>query len=128
MSLHHFTTRVYLEDVDAGGIVYHANHLKYAERARTEMIAASGLRHAQVMEQGAAIVVKALKIDYLAPLRLEQEVVVKSRVLSMGNASCVLAQEICRGADVCARLEVVLVHTVGGKPVRWSDALRQALA
>lgn len=125
---HLFNTRVYLEDVDAGGIVYHANYLKYAERARTELIAQGGLRHAQVMAGGAAIIVKSLFIDYLSPLRLEEDVQVQSRVIKLGGASAELEQLIHGPAGLCARLQVELVHTVGGKPTRWSEALKAVLA
>lgn len=124
---HSFTTRVYLEDVDAGGIVYHANYLKYAERARTELIAASGIRHAEVMAGGAAIIVKSLFIDYLAPLRLEQDVNVETRLVELRPASAELEQLIHGTSGQCARLQVELVYTVGGKPARWPEALKQAL-
>ncbi len=126
--MHTFTTRVYLEDVDAGGIVYHANYLKYAERARTEWLAGSGIRHAQVMVQGAAIIVKSLFIDYLLPLRLEQDVRIDTRVVKSGGASAELEQLIYGHAGLCARLQVELVHTVGGKPVRWSEPLKAILS
>jgi acyl-CoA thioester hydrolase len=124
---HTFTTRVYLEDVDAGGIVYHANYLKYAERARTELIAASGIRHAEVMAGGAAIIVKSLFIDYLAPLRLEQEVHVETRLVELRAASAELEQLIHSPSGQCARLQVELVYTVSGKPARWPEALKKAL-
>jgi acyl-CoA thioester hydrolase len=125
---HTFSARVYLEDVDAAGIVYHANHLKYAERARTELLAAGGLRHVDVMATGTVIVVKTLFIDYVAPLKLEEDFRVESRVTKLGGASATMEQIIHGPAGLCARLEVVLVHTQDGKSARWSDALRQILA
>lgn len=124
---HIFKARVYLEDVDAAGIVYHANHLKYAERARTELLAAGGLRHVDVMAAGTVIVVKTLFIDYLAPLRLEEDFTVESKVLKLGGASATLEQLIYGPLGLCARLEVVLVHTQDGKSARWSEQLREIL-
>lgn len=116
--------RVYIEDVDAGGIVYHANHLKYAERARTEMLAAGGLRHVEVMQQGGMIVVGRLAIEYLKPLRLEDDLLVKTRVLEMGNASARLEQMIERDGQVAAKLDVGLVYLgANGRPARWPEAL-----
>lgn len=121
--------RVYIEDVDAGGIVYHANHLKYAERARTEMLAAGGLRHVEVMQQGGMIVVGRLAIEYLKPLKLEEDLLVKTRVLEMGTASAKLEQMIEKDGQVAAKLEVGLVYlNAGGKPARWPEALKKALS
>jgi acyl-CoA thioester hydrolase len=122
---HSFIARVYLEDVDAGGIVYHANYLKYAERARTELMAGGGLRHAEVMASGAAIIVKSLFIDYMAPLRLEQELRVETTVVKLGGASAELEQLIYGPEALCARLRVELVYTIAGKPARWSAAVRK---
>lgn len=125
----YWPVRVYIEDVDAGGIVYHANHLKYAERARTEMLAAGGLRHAEVMAQGGMIVVGRLSIEYIRPLRLEEDLLVKTRILSMGTASARLEQTIEKAGQVAARLEVGLVYLdASGKPARWPKALKKALA
>ena len=121
--------RVYIEDVDAGGIVYHANHLKYAERARTEMLAAGGLRHVQIMATGAGIVVGRLSIEYLKPLKLEEELLVKTRVVKMGNASAMLEQIIEKDGAVAAKLEVGLVYLdASGRPAKWPEAVKQALA
>lgn len=120
--------RVYIEDVDAGGIVYHANHLKYAERARTELLAVGGLRHAEIMSTGAGIVVGRLAIEYIRPLRLEEELLVKTRILKMGNASATLEQVIEKAGEPAARLEVELVFLdVTGRPGRWPETVKQAL-
>ena len=120
--------RVYIEDVDAGGIVYHANHLKYAERARTELLAAGGLPHARLMQQGGMIVVGRLAIDYLKPLRLEEELLVKTRLLELGNDSARLEQVIEKAGEVAARLEVGLVYLgSSGRPARWPEAVKAAL-
>lgn len=124
--------RVYIEDVDAGGIVYHANHLKYAERARSELLAAGGIRHAEVMAQGGVIVVKNLSIRYRRPLRLEELLVVKSRVLEMQAVSATMEQIIEftgeRAGEMAARLEVELVYLdSSGKPARWPESVKSAL-
>ena len=121
--------RVYIEDVDAGGIVYHANHLKYAERARTELLAAGGMRHAELMQQGGMIVVGRLSIEYSRPLKLEEELLVKTCVLEMGTASAKLEQLIEKDGQMAARLEVGLVYLgTNGRPARWPEAVKAALA
>ncbi len=126
---HLFTTKVYLEDVDAGGIVYHANHLKYAERARTELLAAGGVSHAEMLKIGGGIVVAALTIRYLRPLRLEETLVVSTRIANIAAASADLEQQISVEGDCAAVLNVGLVCLgPAGKPVRWPAAVRKALA
>ena len=123
------TTRVYLEDVDAGGIVYHANYLKYAERARTELIAAGGIRHAQLMALGGGVIVKHLTIGYLRPLRLEEILVVRTRILNIAAASATLEQLIERAGERCAEMTVELVYlNPSGRPARWPVSLLAAFS
>ncbi|MBM3566867.1 MAG: YbgC/FadM family acyl-CoA thioesterase [Alphaproteobacteria bacterium] len=69
---HIFAVRVYYEDTDAGGVVYYANYLRFAERARTEMLRRAGLESSRLMaEDGVALVVRRCKVDYLHPARLD---------------------------------------------------------
>lgn len=121
------SARVYYEDTDAGGIVYHANFLKFAERARTETLRAGGYDHKRVMaEFGLLLVVKHLEIDYKAPGRLDDLLTVTTQVLSTGNSSLKLEQIIKRDEQVLAILKVVIVAiTPDGKPSRWPPQLRQ---
>lgn len=126
---HLFTTKVYLEDVDAGGIVYHANHLKYAERARTELLLAGGVSHAEMLKIGGGIVVSALAVRYLRPLRLEETLVVSTRIENIAAASADLEQRILVDGDCAAVLHVGLVClSAAGKPTRWPEAVRRALS
>lgn len=123
-----FPVTVYLEDVDQGGVVYHANYLKYAERARAEMLRAGGISHAALMATGAAIVVSRLSIRYLRPLRLEETLEVSSRIRDSAVARITLEQVMIRGSERVAELEVELVYLgPHGRPLRWPDAVRRAL-
>lgn len=125
---HCFRGRVYLEDVDQGGIVYHANYLKYAERARTEMLAAGGQRHADMMAMGGGIVVKTLTIDYQRPLRLEEDFTVVTQVKAMGAATAELEQRVEKAGELMALLNVTLVClNAAGRPTRWPEAVAKAL-
>ena len=75
--LHRYTLRVYYEDTDAGGVVYHANYLRFAERARTEALRDLGLPHADAGERiGLMFVVRRVEVDYLRPARLDDSLTV----------------------------------------------------
>ena len=89
--------RVYYEDTDAGGIVYYANYLKFFERARTEWLRASGVDQQVLSEtHGVMFVVKRTAMDYHAPAKLDDELIVTVNVRRMGRASVEFAQEAWR--------------------------------
>lgn len=127
MSSSELTCRVYYEDTDAGGIVYHANFLKFAERARTEALRAGGYDHKRVMDEfGLLLVVKHIEIDYKAPARLDDLLTVVTDVVAPGNTSLTLKQTLVRESTVLAVLKVVIVAiTPEGRPMRWPPQLRQ---
>lgn len=121
--------RVYIEDTDAGGIVYYVNYLKYFERARTELIRSMGVDKTAVMEDGSVFVVTSASIDYLMPARLDDEIVARAKVIGAGGASIVFEQEVLRGDEVLARGKVTAALTDGktGRPKRMPMNLRAAL-
>lgn len=121
--------RVYIEDTDAGGIVYYVNYLKYFERARTELIRSMGVDKTAVMEDGSVFVVTSASIDYLMPARLDDEIVARAKVIGAGGASIVFEQEVLRGDAVLARGKVTAALTDGkkGRPKRMPMNLRTAL-
>ena len=129
---HTYTLRVYYEDTDAGGVVYHASYLRFAERARTEALRDLGLAHADlVTRHGLMLVVRRIKVDYLQPARLDDSLTVVTEPLQVGGASVVLRQDVRpNGGDgSCAVLEVQLacVPLAGDKPARLPLAWRTAL-
>ncbi len=127
--LHRFPVRVYYEDTDAAGIVYYANYLKYAERARTEWMRLIGMSHAELRENvGAVWAVRRCEIDYLRPARLDDEIEVSTRIVSLGGASADIEQVAWRGDVELARLALRLaLVTPAGRPARLPAALRAAL-
>ena len=127
--VHSMTLRVYYEDTDAGGMVYYANYLKFAERARTEWLRALGFENSGLAENaGACWVVRRCEIDYLRPARLDDEVEVRTRVVALGGASADLEQTVLRGAVDLARLLLRLAFvTPAGKPRRLPASLRAAM-
>src|SRR5262249_19258454 len=95
VSHHVFPVRVYYEDTDAAGIVYYANYLKFAERARTEMLRAHGFEHGGI-GAGLAFAVRSCAVDYLRPARLDDALEVRTRITRVGGASLEADQDICR--------------------------------
>src|SRR5215470_2471956 len=94
---HLFPVRVYYEDTDAGGIVYHASYLKFAERGRTEMLRAVGIDLSRMHEEhGLIFVVRKGEISYQQPARLDDVLMVQSDLTELGGATAILAQVIRR--------------------------------
>jgi acyl-CoA thioester hydrolase len=129
---HILPIRVYFEDTDFAGLVYHANFLKFIERGRTDFIRLLGIHHQELPnpEDGepAVFVVRRIEIDYLKPGRLDDMLEVITRCATIGGASLVLDQEVRRGESVLAeaRVTVVLVSKAG-KPQRIGHLVRGAL-
>src|SRR5215471_12514149 len=93
-SSHRYSLRVYYEDTDAGGIVYHANYLRFAERARTEALRERGIPHSELVAQfNLMFVVRRAKLDYQRPARLDDTLIVLTTPLDVGRASVTLRQE-----------------------------------
>jgi acyl-CoA thioester hydrolase len=127
---HSMALRVYYEDTDAAGIVYHANYLKFAERARTEMMRGFGFAHSGIYaETGILFTVRRCTADYRAPARLDDALTVETQVTAIGAATLSLVQQIRRADEVIVALDVLLA-CVGrdGRPRRLPPALRATLA
>ena len=129
---HVLPIRVYFEDTDCAGVVYHANFLKFCERARSDFIRLLGIEHQGLANpaQGepAVFVVRRVEIDYLKPGRLDDVLEVVTSCAEIGNASLKLAQDVRRDGTLIARalVSVVLVSR-SGKPQRLGALARDAL-
>lgn len=120
MALFEFPVRVYWEDTDAGGIVYHANYLKFFERARTEWLRALGINQNALREQtGGVFVASDLSIKYLRPARLDDELVVTAAAQSTGKASLAIEQKALRKLPGSARPELLCEASVR---IGWVNA------
>ena len=128
--VHAFPLRVYFEDTDAGGIVYYANYLKFAERARTEMLRAIGIESGVLMaEQGIGFVVRRCVADYKKPARLDDRLVVETRVVEISGAALRLEQRVRRDGAALVDLDVTLVcMSRAGRPERIPRAVRARLS
>ena len=108
-SSHAYNIRVYYEDTDAGGIVYHSNYLNFAERARTEMLRDCGFEHAKLFhEEGMAFAVRRLNIEYIKPARLDDELVVYTNIVSLSGARIIMKQNVMSKYNVLAEIELEL--------------------
>jgi len=127
--VHVFPLRVYYEDTDAAGIVYYANYLKFAERARTELLRAHGIGNRVLQEsQGLAFAVRRLSAEYLAPARLDDLLEVRTRITRLGGASIEAEQDVTREGREIARLTLTLACVARtGRPARLPEAVRAAL-
>lgn len=126
--LHLFPVRVYYEDTDLSGIVYHANYLRWFERARSDMLRLLGIDQRSAVEQGeGAYAVAEINIRYLSPARLDDAVVIATEAQELGAASVRLKQSALRGADLLAEAAVrVGFISPDGRPRRQPSAWRTA--
>lgn len=126
-----FALRVYYEDTDAGGIVYHARYLAFAERARTELLRGLGLTHVELREShGLMFVVRRAEVDYQRPARLDDWLRVVTTVGRVGGASCVLRQAVARddGPVAVVTVRLACVRLDDGRPARWPARWEAVLA
>ncbi|CAA6606282.1 acyl-CoA thioesterase [Rhodospirillaceae bacterium LM-1] len=126
---HHFPVRIYYEDTDAAGIVYYANYLRFAERARTEWLRELGHPHQAMIDgPGLAFAVRRCLVDYLKPAKLDDLLNIVSLVTDVKAASLDLVQEVRRQDAVLARLEIKLACLDNSlKPARIPADLRNRL-
>ncbi len=118
--VHRYPVRVYFEDTDLTGIVYHANYLRYMERARTEMLRALGIEQQPMLTAGDGYYsVYDLSLTYMAPARLDDVLTVRSWVTQVRAAATVLGQDVWRGATQLTRGRVTAAWLgMNGRPQR----------
>ena len=125
-----FPVRVYFENTDAGGVVYHAEYLKFLERARTEWLRHLGFDHqALARNHRTQFVVTSLAIDFQKAARLDDMVSVSVRLESLGKVRCVFAQEVRREDEVLVKAKVTVACVSGEtfKPIEIPEPLRRKM-
>ena len=129
-TVHRFPVRVYFEDTDLSGVVYHANYLRYMERARSDMLRLAGIDQRAVHEAGGgAYAISDLHIRYRRPARLDDVLVVETRLLRLGAASVDIHQRVMRDDTIVTEAEVTAALVApSGRPVRQPAGWRQAFA
>ena len=129
-SKHYFATRVYFEDTDFSGIVYHANYLRYMERARSDMLRQLDMDQNAAYESGEGVyAVVDLTMKYLLPAKLDDDLVVISTVETLRAASVIIDQKIMRGPDHITSASVHAAFlTPAGRPRRQPKSWTKAFA
>lgn len=128
---HHLPVRIYYEDTDFSGLVYHANYLKYFERGRSEYMRLIGIHHHELaaLDEPLAFAVASLNLRYRAPARIDQLVWVRSRLVGVRGASFELRQRVERDNQVLTEAEVhVVCIDMKGRPRRLPAHLQAAIA
>ena len=100
--------RVYIEDTDAGGIVYYVNYLKFMERSRTEFLRSLGYGKTSVLDDGLLLVVHSLSVDYRQPAKLDDELIVTSEIIKLARSYVVFKQQVRREQLVLCDAEVTI--------------------
>ena len=130
---HVMHVRVYFEDTDFTGIVYHANYLRFMERGRTNHLRLLGANHRGLFEEaeretpGFAFVVRSMQIEFLKPARMDDLLDVVTHPVEVKGASILLAQEVLRGADVLIEAKVRVAFVSGGRARPIPKPLRIAM-
>ncbi len=124
-----YKLKVFYEDTDAGGVVYYANYLKFFERARTDAISNIGLSNKKLLDEyGVFIIVKSCNVEYLKPAKLEDQLEIKSSIISTSNTSFRMKQKAFRDQELITDGEIHLVIVdKNGRPTKIPDILKEKI-
>lgn len=127
---HLLPVRVYYEDTDFTGVVYHANYVRYFERGRSDFLRLAGIGHAELLEidPPLAFVVHEMRLSFVKPARIDDALVVRTTYDAVKGVRLMISQSIERGGDILCRAEVtaVCIH-LDGRPRRPTPALVEAV-
>ena len=125
-----YPIRVYIEDTDAGGIVYYANYLKYFERGRTEFLRSLGFEKAALSSVGRMFIVSKLVINYLRPARLDDSLHVTVLVQKVGGATIDFTQSVRKEREILVdgAIKIACLDELNRRPVRLESSLREKLS
>ncbi len=130
MTLFTWPIRVYYEDTDSGGVVYHSNYLNFMERARTEWLRALGYEQTQLKDQhGLIIVIHSLSMQFKKPAYFNDMLAVHCELSELGRSSLIMQQSISRDGLVLieAQVKAAFVDAVSFKPIGVPDEMRHKI-
>ena len=125
-----WNARVYFEDTDSGGVVYHANYLKFMERARTEWLRSLGLNQIKLKQEDKVMfVVRKIDIQYKMPARFNDELLIQTDCVKTTDYSIILKQDILRNKQIVTegKVEIVCINSDLLKPVRIPKMVKQLM-
>ena len=127
---HVLPVRVYYEDTDFSGFVYHASYLRFMERGRTELLRGLAGDQSDLHREakGLVFVVRRMKIDFLKPAFMDDQLVVRTTTRELRGASMTLSQDVRRGEEILVAAEVTVACVRDGRAVRLPDSLRDLLS
>ncbi|MGH1572761.1 tol-pal system-associated acyl-CoA thioesterase [Methylobacterium sp. P31] len=127
---HRLGIRVYYEDTDFSGFVYHASYLRFLERGRTELLRELAGDQSDLHREarGLVFVVRRMSLDFIRPARMDDLLTILTRTRALRGASMQLAQEVRRGDELLVAAEVTVACVRDGRAIRLPDALRQRFA
>ncbi len=130
MTSHAMPVRVYYEDTDFSGVVYHASYLRFFERGRTELLRSAGIDQSMLHAEGRGLnfAVRRMTIDYVKPARMDDVLTVETRTAAIRGATLDIAQRILRGDEVLVTATVLVAALAAGRPVRIPEPLRRLLS
>lgn len=128
--VHRLTVRVYYEDTDFSGVVYHASYLRFLERGRTEFLRLAGVDQSALHAGGTglAFAVRRMTLEFLKPALMDDVLVVETRMVEVRGASLAMAQRILRREEALVVADVRVAAIANGRPVRLPEGLRRALS
>ena len=130
---HVLPVRIYYEDTDFSGAVYHASYLRFMERGRSDYLRLLGVEQGALFAEAAAeapgfaFVVRSMTIDFLKPAKIDDVVEVRTAPKEVAGASITLRQRVSRGGETLVEAEVKVAFVAGGKPQRIPSGLRKAM-
>jgi acyl-CoA thioester hydrolase len=126
---HILPVRVYYEDTDFSGVVYHASYLRFLERGRTDFLRLAGVDQSTLHAEGEGLIfaVRRMTIDFLKPARMDDVLIIETRTQEVRGASLVIAQSIRRDEEMLLTADVRVAALAGGRPARIPDGLRAIL-
>ncbi|PWB93121.1 tol-pal system-associated acyl-CoA thioesterase [Methylosinus sporium] len=127
---HSLTVRIYYEDTDFSGLVYHASYLRFMERGRTELLRDLGLGQRELLQAqgGLFFVVRAMTIDFRKPAQMDDLLIVETVVREVSGASFDLDQRVMRGGELLVGAQVKIAAVEGGRPRRLPAQVREKFA
>ena len=129
--VHKLPLRIYYEDTDAGGLVYHSQYLNFMERGRTELLRLCGFEHSAMMTTQTSptlLVVKRMNIDFARPAVIDDQLVVETSITKLGAASMMMQQTVFKGDEVLITAEIKIgVLGADKRPKKMTQEMRQAI-